>query len=103
MRAFDYFVLVLVGVLFTGYVLYPIVVVIFGSLSVDVRLSGAHYLSPLDFSNPANGEAILNSVLVSAISMVAGGILGFFVAFALTQFRPRTQKFLFALAVLPIA
>src|SRR5262245_38766938 len=100
MRGFDYFILVLVGALFIGYVLYPIGVGILGSLSVDGKMSVAHYLDALDFSNPANGEAILNSVLVSAISMVAGGILGFFVAFALTQFTPQTQKFLFGLAVL---
>jgi iron(III) transport system permease protein len=95
--------LVFLGAVFFGYVIYPQAVMIHGSLQVDGRFSLDHYVRVLDLSHSANTEAVMNSVVVSLLSIFLGGIVGGVLAFTLTQFRFPLGKTLSLMAVVPIA
>jgi iron(III) transport system permease protein len=92
----------LAAVLF-AYVLYPQVIMISGSLQVDGKFSLDHYTRVLDASNSANVEAVVNSIAVSILSVVLGGIAGGLFAFTFTQFQFPFSTSLSRLAVLPLA
>ncbi|MBM2840829.1 MAG: hypothetical protein HW412_1357 [Bacteroidetes bacterium] len=93
------FVLIVVA----GYVIFPQVTLIQGSLHKDGGLSFDRYLELLDMRNTANVEAVFNSVAVSMLSVVFGALVGGLFAFTFTQFRFPFWKGLSRLAVLPIA
>lgn len=93
----------LLGAVFLVCVLYPLGVMAVRSLAEDGRVSLDRYRLLLDMSNRGNLEAILNSVSVSAVSVVASGVLGLFLAFVFTQVRFRFRAPLARLAVLPVA
>ncbi len=94
--------LLLMGV-FIAYVLYPLAVMILTSLRVNGELSLERYVQVLDFTRSANVEAVFNSVMVSALSVILGALLGGLFAFTFTQFRFPLSTILARLAVIPLA
>ncbi len=94
---------VLVALFFAGYLLAPLGSLLRSSLMVDGRYSLERYALVLDFSDPANREAMLNSASVSVLSVVFAGMIGFLLAFVITQFDFPFRRLLARLAVLPVA
>ncbi len=106
MRSFKFpnmIALLLLGFVLFGYVLYPVVVTVFGSLHANGIFSFEHYQSLLSPENRSSWEAIWNSVFISALTVLLSGILGVFFAFVFTQFDFPGGRFLSRFAVLPIA
>lgn len=95
--------LILVLVIITGYVLYPVGAVLVESLRTDAGISLVRYASLLDPANRAGWEALWNSVWVSGLSVVLSACAGILLAFVLTQFSFRGSGLCRRLAVLPIA
>jgi iron(III) transport system permease protein len=94
---------ILLVVFFAGYVLYPFLQTALASVEVGGRLSLQHYRDLFDPGNPANLEAVGNSVFVSILSVAASAVAGLFLAFAFTQLDFRGRRALSRLAVMPIA
>ena len=86
-----------------GYVLYPQLAMLSGSLRVDGKFSFDRYLSLFDLRNSANVEAVSNSLILSALSVLFSAIVGGLFAFTFTQIRFPFSKVCSRLAVLPIA
>lgn len=86
-----------------GYVLYPQMVMLSGSLHVGGRFSFERYIALFDLRNSANMEAVSNSVALSVLSVLLSGIIGGLFAFTFTQLRFPFSKTCSRLAVLPIA
>jgi iron(III) transport system permease protein len=86
-----------------GYVLYPIGSLLAESVRGPEGVSFRHYASVLDPSAAGNREAIINSVVVSLLSVVGSGIIGTLLAFVLTQVRFPLRRVAEAVAVLPVA
>ena len=93
----------LLGVIFAVTVLYPLGVMAARSFEEEGAFSLGRYRHLLDMSNRGNLEAVVNSVSVSAVSVVASGVLGLFLAFVFTQIPFRFRGPLARLAVLPVA
>jgi iron(III) transport system permease protein len=94
---------ILLVLFFAGYVLYPFLQTALASVDAGGRFSLQHYRDLVDPGNPANLEAVGNSVMVSILSVVASGVSGVFLAFTLTQLDFRGRRILSRLAVMPIA
>ena len=86
-----------------GYVLYPQIVMLSGSLRVGGRFSFDRYAVLFDLRNSANVEAVSNSLILSTLSVVFSAIIGGLFAFTFTQIRFPLGKISSRLAVLPIA
>ena len=95
--------LALMGFVLIGYVLYPFVMTILGSLHVNGEFSFAHYQSLLDPASRTHWEAVWNSVFISILSVLFSGIVGVFFAVVFTQFDFPLRRALSRVAVLPIA
>lgn len=93
----------LVAFFLAGYVLGPLWSLLRSSLLVDGGYSLERYAAVLNFFDPANREAIVNSLAVSIVSVVFAGIIGFLLAFVLTQFDFPFRRLIARLAVLPVA
>jgi iron(III) transport system permease protein len=93
----------LVAALFAAYVGYPLAVMIAESMKSAEGWTAQRYLSLLTLSDPANLEAVWNSVLVSLLSVLFSGLVGLLLAFGTTQIDFRFRTFASRLAVLPIA
>ena len=96
-------VLLLLGIVFIGYVLYPLSMMISESLHVGGTFSLGSYRSLLSLSNRANAEAVGNSVFISVLSVIFSSLLGILFAFVFSQFDFRFRSVLSRLVVLPIA
>ncbi len=94
---------ILLALFLTGYVLDPLWSLVQSSLRVDGTFSFERYAAVLDFSDPANREAVLNSTGVSVVAVLFAGVVGFLLAFVTTQFDFPCRRFLARLAVLPVA
>jgi iron(III) transport system permease protein len=94
---------ILVAFFVVGYVLGPLWSLLRSSLLVSGSYSLERYAAVLDFSDPANREAIVNSLAVSAVSVVFAGVIGFLLAFVFTQFDFPLRRLFSRLAVLPVA
>ncbi len=88
---------------FAGYVLYPFLQTALASVEVSGQVSLARYRDLVDPGNPANLEAVGNSVMVSILSVAVSAVAGVFLAFAFTQIDFRGRRALSRLAVMPIA
>ncbi len=95
-------IVVLLLVVF-GYVLYPQMMMLSGSLHVDGRFSFERYFALFDLRNSANIEAVSNSIVLSVLSVLLSAIVGGLFAFTFTQLRFPFSKICSRLAVLPIA
>ncbi len=95
--------LLLLSVVYVGYVVYPLAETVRESLQVNGEFSFTNYFDILNPNNSANFEAVWNSVLVSLLSVVFSCLVGVFLAFVLTQCDFPLRKLLSRLAVLPIA
>jgi iron(III) transport system permease protein len=95
-------VLLLLFVL-VGYVIYPLLVTVRESLTTAGGISLSNYAGLMDPRNKGNMEAVGNSVVVSVLSVLFGGIVGTLLAFGLTQMQFPGRAFLARLAIVPIA
>lgn len=96
-------ILFLLAAVFGTCVLYPLGAMVAESLKAGEKYSADNYRFLFDLSNRVNLEAVWNSVYVSAVSVVASGVIGLFLAFVFTQYRFPFRSFLARLAVLPVA
>jgi iron(III) transport system permease protein len=91
------------GFVLIGYVLYPFAMTVLRSLHVNGVFSFGHYQALLDPASRTHWEAVWNSVVISILSVLFGGIVGVFFAVVFTQFDFPLKQVLSRLAVLPIA
>ena len=95
--------LLLIAVLFAGYVVYPLASMMEVSLRANGAFSLKNYVELFNLRDRANVEAVWNSVFVTLLSVLLGGCVGVFLAFVFTQFTFPLSPMLSRLAVLPIA
>jgi iron(III) transport system permease protein len=95
--------LLLLVFVFVGYILYPLAATAYESLHVSGAFSTSNYLQLLDPHNRGNWEAVGNSVFISLLSVLFGGIVGMLFAFVFTQYDFPLRGLVSRLAVLPIA
>ncbi|HEX9005745.1 MAG TPA: iron ABC transporter permease [Bacteroidota bacterium] len=95
--------LTLLLLFFTGYVLYPLAVMVGESLAAPDGVSFHRYAEVLNPANRGNVEAAVNSVMVSILSVVGGGLVGVGLAFTVTQLRFPLRRVIALLAVVPVA
>jgi iron(III) transport system permease protein len=88
--------------LFLLYALFPLGRGLFGTLVVNGELSIEHYRDIFLVSSDSTWEAVANSVLVSLLTVLLGGLLGSFNAFVLTQISFSGRRLAAALAAVPI-
>lgn len=93
---------IVLAIVLAGYVGYPLGMMFYRSLVVDGSLSLQRYLQMVDPSNSANMEAVVNSVVLSLLSVITSAIVGTFLAFALTQLEFAGRGVLARVAILPI-
>ncbi len=95
--------LALLLLFFAGYVLYPLAMMMGESLSTPGGFSFQRYAAVLNPANRGNVEAAANSVMVSILSVLAGGLVGVVLAFTVTQLRFPLRRVVALLAVVPVA
>lgn len=93
--------IVALAFVYLGYVIYPIVETLKESVKSDGGITLAHYVAIVTQS--ANLEAVINSVVVSLLSVLFSLIIGVLFAFVFTQCEFPLRAVLSRLAVLPIA
>lgn len=93
----------LLGAVIVAYVLYPVGAMLAESLRGEDGFSFRHYASLLDPGNRGNVEAVINSVLVSLLSVAGSAVVGTLLAVVVTQLHFPLRKFVGAVAVLPVA
>ena len=92
----------LLALFFAGYVLYPLMSLSDAALHDSGSVSG-RIASLGDLASRGTIEAAGNSVLVSILSVVFGGLVGLVLSVALTQFVFPFRRVLAMLAIVPIA
>ncbi len=101
-RSWSWILPSLLFLFFVGYVLYPLL-----SLSHQAFGAGWSFASGNGAAGGLLGkstiEAALNSILVSVLSVIFGGIVGVVLAVTLTQFNFPFRRLLALLAVVPVA
>jgi iron(III) transport system permease protein len=85
-----------------GFVISPLLTMLIRSLESGGTVTMHRYVSIIDPSNAANTEAVLNSVIISLLSVVTSAIVGTFLAIVLTQVPFAGKSVLARLAVVPI-
>ena len=95
--------LVLLLIFYAGYVLYPVGVMTVESLRSEDGFSLSHYADILRGDSSGNLEAAVNSVYVSVLSVVLGGLVGGALAFCVTQLNFPFRRLVSLLAVVPVA
>jgi iron(III) transport system permease protein len=93
----------LLAVIFCAWVAYPLAMMVLESFPGTAGGALGLYATLFDPSNAAQREAIGNSVIVSALSVVFSGVLGLLLAFTFTQCHFRYRSVLARVAVLPVA
>ncbi|MEK6570719.1 MAG: iron ABC transporter permease [Bacteroidota bacterium] len=102
-RIEDYLLLILLTIVLVAYFLYPLALTFVESLRSKGGLSPAEYLRFFDLSSLTNLEALLNSALLSALSVLLSGIVGTGLAYIVNEFEFPLKGLLKRVAVLPIA
>jgi iron(III) transport system permease protein len=102
-RGRDYFLLFLLAIVLFGFVVYPLARTFAESLSSNGGISFREYRRFFDFDNPSDLEAVLNSVLLSVLSVFFSGIVGTGLAYLISEFDFPSKGVLKRVAVLPIA
>ncbi len=100
---FDLFLLLIVLLIFVGYVLYPLLMAVVESFQFQGEFSFKNYLIFFNLENKSNLEALWNSILLSLSSVLLSGIFGTALAYVITEFEFPLKRFFSRLAVLPIA
>jgi len=81
---------------------FPIATMIFRSLDLNGSISVQRYIQLFDPDNWANLESVVNSVVISLLSVLTSAIVGTILALVLTQLDFAGRGVLARLAVLPI-
>ena len=102
-RRGDYLLLLLLALVLAAYVVYPLARTVAESLSSKAGISFQEYRRFFDFSSPSDLEALLNSVLLSILSVLFSGIVGTGLAYLISEFEFPLKGLLKRVAVLPIA
>jgi iron(III) transport system permease protein len=89
--------------IYGGYVAYPLLETVRESLRVNGAYSLAHFLEILSPRNTSSAEAIVNSILVSVLSVLFSAVIGTLLAFVFTHCEFRLRRVLSRLAILPLA
>lgn len=92
--------LLAMGFVYLGYVLYPLLMTVAESLRADSGLTLDVYMS---LFNPAHMDALLNSVSVSILSVFCSGVLGLTFAVVFTQCDFPLRGLLGKLVIIPLA
>jgi iron(III) transport system permease protein len=104
MRTRGSFLLLLVlGIIYVGYVFYPLAMLVAESVHAGEKITLEVYASLFAPTNTATLEAIVNSVLVSLLSVVFSALIGSLVALVFTQCRFPLRRALGNLAIIPLA
>ncbi|HXG00862.1 MAG TPA: ABC transporter permease subunit, partial [Bacteroidota bacterium] len=99
-RWYSLVLLLAMGFVYIGYVLYPLLMTLAESLRADRDLTLGVYVS---LFNPAHMEALLNSVFVSIVSVFCSGVLGLTFAVVFTQCDFPLRRLLSKLVIIPLA
>jgi iron(III) transport system permease protein len=102
-RRGDYLLLFSLAIVLVAFVLYPLARTAAESLSSGGGISFGEYRRFFDFESPSDLEAVLNSVLLSVLSVFLSGIVGIGLAYLISEFDFPLKGLLKRLAVLPIA
>jgi len=102
-RVLEIIALLPLGAFLLGYVLFPIVTGIIASLSVEGKFSLTRYQELFGPGSSSLFESIINSTVVSFITVSLSALLGIFIAFVLLQLSQRTRTIAVLVSVLPLA
>jgi iron(III) transport system permease protein len=92
-----------VGLVLFGYVFYPLLRVFWQSFYRSGQFSLGNYTEFFSLESKANLEALMNSVLISAGSVVFSALIGIPLAFIFTRYKFPGRRLFSSLAVLPFA
>jgi len=102
-RSSDYFLALGLAFLLVAFILYPLFLTFVESLRVEGRFSLVRYFSFVDLESPSNREALLNSIVLSVLSVFFSAFVGTSLAYLVAEFDFPLRGLLRRVAVLPIA
>jgi iron(III) transport system permease protein len=102
-RGGDYLLLLLLAIVLLVFVLYPLEQIVAESINSNAGISFQQYRRFFDFANPSDIEAILNSILLSILSVLFSGVVGTGLAYLVSEFEFPLKGLLKRVAILPIA
>lgn len=102
-RAGDYLLLVLLFLVLVAFVLYPLVLTLAESARSGTGFSFQKYTRFFDVRASTNLEGLLNSILLSILTVLFSGLVGTGLAYLISEFEFPLKGLLNRVAVLPIA
>jgi iron(III) transport system permease protein len=98
-----YVALVPVFFIFAGYVIYPLYKTFVTSIQINGNIDYANYAKFFNLSSSANVESLINSIVISVLSVVTCGVIGCVLAFLLEKFDFPGRRILKVCAIVPMA